>query len=172
MTVRPPFAAGAARKLSATMLSAALAGGLFGCGTAQDMMGMSMDHVPESPEVENAPWPQLVDAPKPEAPMNQRDPARDIAARRRAAAVGAEMQAEAARLRAEARRLDAETGGGRVVRATTSGSNEERAAEALARDEAAVKAVAADDAARLRAEIEAELNAAFGDDAAKDKAAQ
>lgn len=148
---------GALRCAAAGLLLAAMAG----CSATQDMLGMSTAHVPEGANVEAAPYPSLATAPQHMPPINEREPGQEVPERQRAADIRKEMTREANRLRNEARRLDTEKTGGRVVV-----THDQRAAEALASEEAAVKAVDAGEAARLRAEIEAELNAAFGEDAA------
>lgn len=154
------FAVGTA--LRRTLAVSLLAVSLTACGAAQEMAGMSYENLPESPEVENAPWPRLADSPTPVAPVNSKNPEDDLPERRRAAAVNADMNARASQLRAEAERLRTEkSSGGRVVALTN-----QRASEALAAEEATVKAADADDAELLRKQIEEELNAAFGDDAA------
>ena len=153
-----------ASRIAATRWAAAaiLLSAVAGCGAAQDIMGASLDHVPESPGVENAPYPSLADAPEPAPPFDRRAPEAAQAPQRDKAQLQKALSREAESLRAEARRMDrAQIGDGGVVV-----THNQRAAAALAEEEAAVKASSAGEAERLRAEIEAELNAAFGEDAA------
>ena len=137
-----------------------LVGAAAGCSSAKEMFGASTTHVPEGAGVADAPYPSLADAPQHVPPIGERDGSQGLLERKRGAALVKDLKNEADRLRAETRRLDRQKSGDRVV-ATRS----QRAAAALAEEQAELKKGQADEAAKLRAEIEAELKAAFGEDA-------
>ncbi len=90
------------RRRAATAAALAAAVALGGCGVGADLVGVP--DLPESPDVETAPWPRLADGPSP-APTDPDAP--DSVARRaaRGAEIDRDLAAETEGLEAERRRL-------------------------------------------------------------------